>query len=186
MIEVRKPWRHEGFGCAKEGPLVPVWMTMKIDQLEPSNVEPVAFKSVTRLIDGDLILPENLDRWVSISGVAAEARTATLATEAHTEAILDVLMHFKPPVVPKIDIPPGHGFCRFIGSFLPKKFREQVLEAQLADAMQDYYDAWEAGDVARVKRIRYMVYFWAIQSVFRGTMPMILGMLKASTGISKD
>ncbi|RRH80807.1 hypothetical protein EH244_29905 [Variovorax beijingensis] len=185
MIEVRKPWKHEGFGCAKEGPLTQAWVgitMMKIDQLEPIDLESEEFKEA---ITSQQV--HHFAQWAEISTAAEEAKARMSGFVPHAEIRLEnILTHAEPPVSPKIEVVPGYGFGRLLGSFLPRKFREQVVEALLAEAMQDYYEACEAGDEARIKRLRYMVPVWLFCSVFAGAISTIFGALKASAGISKD
>jgi hypothetical protein len=196
--EIRKPWKQEGVGCAKEGPQVPVGlMQFKIHDFEPIDLESEEFKRTIAIREAvRLSRPEEVAQWFEISLVSEEAKARKIKNAIHADIRLqNIVMYPEPPaspkievvpVAPKIEVVPGYGFGRLLGSFLPKKLREHVLEPLLADAMQDYYDACEARDETRVKRIRYMVYIWMLGAVFRGTFFTILGVLKASKGISKD
>jgi hypothetical protein len=63
---------------------------------------------------------------------------------------------------------PGFGFCRFLGHFCPKDFREEVLDALHADVIADYQATLASGDHTRARMIGLMMYVWMVRSIAGG------------------
>jgi len=196
MIEIRKPWKQEGLGGAKEGPLTSVWETMNIDQLRDLGLEAqkqaAGFaKELLQSLQEDEALEAKL---AEIHASAAKTEERLRAAQVHMDFVetlasktLEEFKRLEPRTTPKIEIPPGHRLFSFLTDFAPKKFREHVLEPQRADAMHEYFDACEAGDERKVSRLKYMINVWLIWSVFSGAISAMIGLLKvSSTGVSKD
>lgn len=72
---------------------------------------------------------------------------------------------------------PGFGFCRFLGHFCPKDFREEVLEALHADVLADYQAALASGDLTRARMISLMMYVWMVRSIAGGVIGWVFDKL---------
>lgn len=86
----------------------------------------------------------------------------------------------RPQVTPKalkIRIAPGFVACRFLGHFCSRKFREQVLEAQLADAIADYTECLAKGDIFRARMLNIQIPFWLTWSLLGGAIGTISSVL---------
>ena len=196
MIEIRKPWKQDGLGGAKEGPLTSVWEMMKIDQLRDLSPEAQeqAAGFTKELLQSLHEEKAHQAKLAEMHGAAAKTEERLHAAQAHIDFVetlanrtLEGLKRLEPQAMPRIEIPPGHGLFNFLTGFAPKKFREHVLEPQRADAMQDYFDACEARDERKIKRLKYMINVWLIWSVFSGAISAMVGLLKvSSSGVSKD
>ncbi|MDP9606942.1 UNVERIFIED_ORG: hypothetical protein J2W38_006762 [Variovorax paradoxus] len=181
MNEIRKPWKQDGFGGAKEGPLVSVWVTMRGERLDPFDN---ALEHAKEFVHRDL---KHLDRWSVTYSAVKEAEARVRAAETSVAKVQAEIERLESRVAPKIELPPGHGLFHLIRSFAPRKFRERVLDPLRADALQEYYEACEAHDEPTIRRLKYMINVWLAWSVFSGVISAIAGLVRgSSTGISKD
>lgn len=69
---------------------------------------------------------------------------------------------------PKVEIAPGFALHRWLGTFCPRRFRENVLDELLATGTMMYQEALAEGDVAAARRIRWAMRFWMLKAVFGG------------------
>lgn len=85
----------------------------------------------------------------------------------------------------KIEIAPGFGLLRFLGSIVPRSFRERELEALHADAIELYFEKLEAGEKWAALRVKWSMRAWMLWTVFGGAAGAVFSMLVGKHKSSK-
>lgn len=109
----------------------------------------------------------------ALNAASAELSAAMLRLEANA---LDV----------KVACAPGYGLSKGLRLILPRKFFDQVVEAQHADALFDYYETLKAGDMSRARWVFVMTYVWMLWSVFGGLLSWAADKWRGSIGSAGD
>jgi hypothetical protein len=77
----------------------------------------------------------------------------------------------------ELEIAPGFGLLRFLGSVVPRSFRERELDALHADAIELYFEKLDARDKWGAWRVKWSMRFWMLWSVFGGALGAAVSML---------